>query len=153
VACELNLPAFSEEITQPLILLDFALMKNEGETKDHIMDMVAHEIGHCIPGHMGVNDDYDCEKKADDLAEKWGFKRVYDNYDKFEKLKSKQNHLKSAIPIGSELRGITQIFETAILTFDDPKVIFGNKPEQSSGVLNPYRNKKITFFLGGNKER
>jgi hypothetical protein len=48
--------------------------------------------------------------------------------------KSKQNRLKSAIPIGAELRGITQIFKTAIL--------FQKKePEYNSGVLNPCRNK------------
>ena len=76
VTCELNLPASSEGITQSLKLLDFALMKNEGEIKDHIMDMVAHEIGHCISDHIRVIDDYDCERKADDLAEKWGFKRA-----------------------------------------------------------------------------
>ena len=48
---------------------------------------------------------------------------------------SKQNRLKSAIPIGAELRGITQIFETAIL--------FQKKEQEyNSRVLNPCRNKK-----------
>ena len=56
-------------------------------------------------------------------------------------LLSKQNRLKSAIPIGAEIRGITQIFETAIL--------FQKKePEYNSGVLNPSRNKikTLAFF-------
>ena len=85
VACNLNLLESCAENVQPLILLDFAIMRNEGKTKDRMIDTVAHEIGHYILGHMETSKDPTCERKADDLAEKWGFKRFYNNYDKFEK--------------------------------------------------------------------
>jgi len=88
LACKLHLPASSERSVQPLILLDFTLMRNEGRTKEHMMDTIAHEIGHYISGHMGISSDRGCERKADDLAEKWGFKRIYESYDyeQFEKI-------------------------------------------------------------------
>ena len=89
-AWNLDLSESSAEIVQPLIILDFAVMRNEGKTKDSMMDMVAHEIGHYISGHMRVSNDFDCERKADDPAEKWGLKRYYDNYDKFEKMKNQK---------------------------------------------------------------
>jgi hypothetical protein len=59
------------------ILLNFANMREESE--EEIMSTIAHEIAHFILGHF---DDHcksreDKEKEADDLIEKWGFKRAY----------------------------------------------------------------------------
>jgi len=79
-------PPKTKEIRQPLIILNFALMRNEGKTEDDLMDTVAHEIGHHILGHHRLHNDPAGERKADDLAEKWGFKRAYYNYEQFERL-------------------------------------------------------------------
>ena len=61
----------------PFILLNFANMRERSE--EEIMSVIAHEIVHFILGHF---DDYrksreDKEREADDLAEKWGFRRAY----------------------------------------------------------------------------
>lgn len=70
------------EVGRPLIMINFALMRNEGATDDDLMDTVAHEIAHYILGHADMSfSNLDGERQADDLSEKWGFKRVYNNYD------------------------------------------------------------------------
>ena len=56
-------------------------MRKEGNTDDNLMNIISHEIAHYILGHMDMNfSDFDGERQADNLSEKWGFKRVYDNY-------------------------------------------------------------------------
>ncbi len=69
-------------IEHPLVVLNF----KERMNKSRKMDTIAHEIAHFILGHhkilkltkqrRNIN-----ERKADDLAEKWGFKRRYKDYN------------------------------------------------------------------------
>jgi len=69
-------------IEHPLIVLNFKRRMN----KSRKMDTIAHEIAHFILGHhkilnrtkqrKNIN-----ERKADDQAEKWGFKRRYKDYN------------------------------------------------------------------------
>ncbi len=66
------------QIELHLIILNFSKCP-----KDRKMDVTAHEIAHFILGprlkekiKKGV-----IEREADDLAEKWGFKRGYKNYN------------------------------------------------------------------------
>ena len=63
------------------ILLNFAEMKQDSE--DDKMRTVAHEIAHFILGHDALIDSGG-EKEADDLIEKWGFKRIYQSYGRFD---------------------------------------------------------------------
>jgi len=79
------IPPKTKEIRKSLIILNFALMKNEKRTESDMMDTVAHEIAHFILGHVILHDDFLCERKADDLSESWGFKRAYDSYEHIEK--------------------------------------------------------------------
>ena len=60
------------------IQLNFNAMKNRSDL--YIMSTIAHEIANFILGHSAVESDKNAEKKADDLTEKWGFKRAYINY-------------------------------------------------------------------------
>ena len=82
-------PQKTKRIEQYFILLNFSLMKNEGKTKMDMMNTVAHEVAHYILRHYSGSIDADPkdERHADDLAEKWGFKRTYkeSDYDWFEK--------------------------------------------------------------------
>ena len=55
------------------IILNFGTMMNL--TEKEIMFTIAHEIAHHILGHYPGSSDPDSEKKADALAEKWGFKK------------------------------------------------------------------------------
>ena len=72
------------EFEQPIIILNFKEMKKGTE-----MDVIAHEIAHFILGHN--NPEKRCngkiEREADNLAEKWGFKRSYtkEQYMEFER--------------------------------------------------------------------
>lgn len=66
---------FPEEQEQAFILLNFTRVKDEEK-----MDTIAHEIAHYILGH-DISGDLSAEKDADDLTEKWGFKRAYKKYD------------------------------------------------------------------------
>ena len=55
------------------------------ELESRKMDVIAHEIAHFVLGHHKLEN---CsnpknEKEADDLIEKWGFKRVYKEYKQF----------------------------------------------------------------------
>jgi len=88
--CELYFPVplNTKEIRRIVILLNFALMKNEGKTDSDMMDTVAHEVAHIILGHHDIkgHDDPAGEKAADNLTEKWGFKRAYNNYKHFEEI-------------------------------------------------------------------
>jgi hypothetical protein len=61
----------------PLILLNFANMRERSE--EEMMSTIAHEIAHFILGHFDDihKSSKDKEKEADDLIEKWGFKRAY----------------------------------------------------------------------------
>ena len=72
------------KIVQPYILLNFKHVKNSKK-----MDLVAHEIAHIILNHHKSNksSNSDNEKAADDLAEKWGFKRSYKSYSQFKRAK------------------------------------------------------------------
>lgn len=64
-------------IEQPIIILNFSEIKVGTE-----MDTVAHEIAHFILGHSNLlrPSNPKNERKADDLAEKWGFRRLYKDY-------------------------------------------------------------------------
>lgn len=69
-------------VEHPLIVLNFKKRMNQSRK----MDTIAHEVAHFILGHhkalnptkkrRNIN-----ERKADDLAEKWGFKRCYEDYN------------------------------------------------------------------------
>ncbi|MFQ5965587.1 MAG: ImmA/IrrE family metallo-endopeptidase [Candidatus Scalinduaceae bacterium] len=68
-------------IEHPLIFLNFKGRMN----KSRKMDIIAHEVAHFILGHHKILNRVEQreninEGKADDLAEKWGFKRVYKDY-------------------------------------------------------------------------
>ena len=59
-----------------LIILNFALMEREGYSEEDMKAAIAHEIAHLALDHdFQKRGDY--EKEADDLCEKWGFKRAY----------------------------------------------------------------------------
>jgi hypothetical protein len=61
------------------ILLNFANMR--GMPEERVMSVIAHEIAHFILGHFDATcKSRDMEREADDLAERWGFKRAYDHY-------------------------------------------------------------------------
>jgi len=60
----------------PVILLNFSEMEKDGLSESRMMDTVAHEIAHFVLGHM-VAGGAEREKEADDLIEKWGFRRAY----------------------------------------------------------------------------
>ena len=74
-----------KEIRRPLIILNFALMRKEGKNESDMMDTVAHETAHFMLGHTHLHNDPEGERKADDLAESWGFKRAYKDYTHFER--------------------------------------------------------------------
>ncbi len=69
-------------IEHPLVVLNFKKRMSKSRT----MDTIAHEIAHFILRHheilnptkkrKNIN-----ERKADDQAEKWGFKRCYEDYN------------------------------------------------------------------------
>lgn len=71
------------KIPKFFIIFNFKCFKKD-ETK---MDTIAHEIAHFI---LSPKDLYESrpsdieEKKADDLAEKWGFNRCYKSYKRFK---------------------------------------------------------------------
>jgi hypothetical protein len=79
-------------IKQPLIVLDFSRMRNFSIPLK--MSNVAHEVAHFVLGYNDevMESDSEAERKADDLVEKWGFKRVYteSDYKSFEKGSHKQ---------------------------------------------------------------
>ncbi len=69
-------------IEHPLVVLNFKTRMS----KSRKMDTIAHEIAHFIFGHHKVSTLTNQrkiinEKKADDQAEKWGFKRCYEDYN------------------------------------------------------------------------
>lgn len=82
-------PPKTKIVEQYYIFLNFSLMKNEKGTESYMMDTVAHEVAHFILGHYRLNPDGHKmdERHADDLIEKWGFKRIYKEaeYKWFEK--------------------------------------------------------------------
>jgi len=71
------------EFKKAIILLNFKGVRKE----ENKMSTIAHEIAHIILGHHeieGSTDKYK-ERQADDLTEKWGFKRNYTSYKVFER--------------------------------------------------------------------
>jgi hypothetical protein len=69
-------------VEHPLIVLNFKKRMNESRK----MDTIAHEIAHFILGHHKVRSLTNQrkiinERKADDQAEKWGFKRYHEDYN------------------------------------------------------------------------
>lgn len=77
---------FNEAVKEkPVIVLDFSEIENRRES--YKMSLIAHEIAHFILGHSAVGSEKNAEKKADDLTEKWGFKRAYKSYKAFENRK------------------------------------------------------------------
>ena len=69
-------------VEHPLIILNF----KKRMSKSRKMDTIAHEIAHFILGHHKTHNPTKKrrninERKADDLAEKWGFKRCYEDYN------------------------------------------------------------------------
>ena len=74
---------YHANITQPMILLNFYSMKKSKQGK---MATIAHEIAHFILGHhKSDSKDPKNERHADDLIEKWGFKRTYRESDLIER--------------------------------------------------------------------
>ncbi len=70
--------AYHTIVEHPLIVLNF----KKRMSKSRKMDTIAHEIAHFILGHHKVRKltnqrKIANERKADDQAEKWGFKRCY----------------------------------------------------------------------------
>lgn len=65
------------------ILINFAEMEKDELDKEDMRTTVAHEVAHFILGHEGGGREN--EKEADDLIEKWGFKRAYKSYERFAK--------------------------------------------------------------------
>jgi hypothetical protein len=57
----------------------------EGDPGEYKKSVIAHEMAHFILGYHKLSSDPEAERKADDLTEKWGFKKVYASYEKFEK--------------------------------------------------------------------
>ena len=73
---------YQTTIEHPLIVLNF----KKRMSKSRKMDNIAHEIAHFILGHHKVRNLTNQrkiinERKADDQAEKWGFKRCYEDYN------------------------------------------------------------------------
>jgi hypothetical protein len=69
-------------VEHPLIVLNF----KKRMSKPRKMDTIAHEVAHFILGHHKVRNltnqrKIANERKADDQAEKWGFKRRYEDYN------------------------------------------------------------------------
>ena len=60
-----------------MIILNFALMEREGYSEEDMKAAIAHEIAHLILNH-DFRKPGDYEKEADDLCEKWGFKKAYE---------------------------------------------------------------------------
>ena len=74
--------AYHTTIEHPLIVLNF----KKRMSKSRKMDNIAHEIAHFILGHHKVRNLTNQrkiinERKADDQAEKWGFKRCHEDYN------------------------------------------------------------------------
>ena len=72
-AFQMILSPSEKETILYFIILNFGAMMNL--TEKEIMFTIAHEIAHHILGHYLGSSDPDFEKKADSLAEKWGFKK------------------------------------------------------------------------------
>ena len=65
-----------------LILLNFYAMEQRKKSKEYIINVIAHEISHYILGHSDISKRGrpNNERDADNLIEKWGFKRFYKTY-------------------------------------------------------------------------
>ena len=72
------------KIEAQIIILNFAEMEKDELDEENMRTTVAHEIAQFILGHhRSVGRGRVREKEADDLIEKWGFKRAYQNYERF----------------------------------------------------------------------
>ena len=71
------------EFYQGRIELHFIILNFRRCRKERKMDVTAHEIAHFILRHhlMKSTNRGIIEREAEDLAEKWGFKRGYKNYN------------------------------------------------------------------------
>ncbi len=71
------------EFYQGRIELHFIILNFRRCRKDRKMDVTAHEIAHFILGHhLKKNTNRGIiEREAEDLAEKWGFRRGYKDYN------------------------------------------------------------------------
>ncbi|MGR3173402.1 MAG: hypothetical protein ACUZ8N_02225 [Candidatus Scalindua sp.] len=71
------------EFYQGRIELHFIILNFRRCRKERKMDVTAHEIAHFILRHhlMKNTNRGIIERKAEDLAEKWGFRRGYKNYN------------------------------------------------------------------------
>ena len=74
---QMNILPSEKETILYFIILNFGIMVNL--TEKEIIFTIAHEIAHHILGHHSVGGGPDAEKKADALAEKWGFKKTNDH--------------------------------------------------------------------------
>ena len=66
----------------PMILVNFSSMRRK--SKKFKLTVIAHEIAHFFLQHEDSIGGKEIEIEADDLCEKWGFGRSYDNYDMFK---------------------------------------------------------------------
>jgi predicted Zn-dependent protease with MMP-like domain len=82
-------PLKKQVVEQKCIILNPALQEKEKKTDEGIQDTIAHEIAHIILNHFGSSDP-NFEKEADDLIEKWGFKRAYKDYTRFNFMREKK---------------------------------------------------------------
>ena len=59
-------------------------MEKDELDEEEMRITVAHDIAHFILGHhKNGGGGPEKEKEADDLIEKWGFKRAYQSYERF----------------------------------------------------------------------
>ena len=79
---QINKEYYQATIEHPFIYLNF----KKHRSKSSKMDTIAHEIAHFMLGHHSKTSnrlkqkEKTYERKADDLSEKWGFKRCYKDY-------------------------------------------------------------------------
>lgn len=60
----------------PVIILNFSEMEKDRLSESRMMDTIAHEIAHFVLGHL-IAGGAEQEREADNLIEKWGFRRAY----------------------------------------------------------------------------
>lgn len=73
------------KLEMPTILINFSEMDRDNLDEEEMRSIVAHEIAHFILGHhrSGSWTGSGSEEETDDLIVKWGFKRAYQNYERF----------------------------------------------------------------------
>jgi hypothetical protein len=74
-------PSFIVDGRKAFILLNFKGMRSERSK----VDLVAHEVAHYVLDASGINEGGEAaERAADDLCEKWGLRRAYKDYGRFQ---------------------------------------------------------------------